>query len=798
MDAERQRLVDAYYHAALELEPERRSAFLMRGCSNDEELRREVELLLASESLPATGSGDPTKTIFTAGARLGPYEILGPLGAGGMGEVYKARDTRLNRPVAIKLILAELTTASARRRFDRETRTASSLNHPHVVTVFDAGEFEGRPYLVTEFIDGGTLRRWMKAEKRSWRQALALLTGVAEGLACAHDAGILHRDIKPENVLVSRGGHAKLADFGLAKVMEDFAEENNATRTLTEFSTRAGAAPGTLCYMAPEQLEGEPADVRSDIFSFGVLLYEVFTEARPFQGKTSIACMRAILDCDPARPSARIPGFPPLLEITIMRCLEKQPEKRFQSARALSSALRASLDALTSAEQAEHASLAAKRRRARLAVWAAAAIAALAISISVPSVRRAVVSRLPGHAPPVSAPVSEYDEYQAGRMALDRYDKPGNINRAIQSMQTAIERNPKYAPAFAGLSEAYLLRNVSAPDSNWVGLARDNAARAVALSPELAIAHVALGNAFFQGGRRAEAAVEFERARDLAPKNPAALIGLARIASAAGNNSEAQSLYEKSMELAAGDWIPYMESGRFYYATQRYEDALRVWGRAIQLAPGNARVLRNEAAAYLLLSRYDDSASALQSALEIEPTAQTYGNLGTLRFFQGRFSDAVPPFEMAVQLAATNYVNWGNLGDAYRWAPGMQSKAPAAYARGIDLIREKLATTPNDSELRANLAGYLAKSNQPSPALEELARLERLPNKTGKAWFKAAIAWEAAGRRDDALRCLGFAIAAKYSLEEIRTEQELAALRTDVRYQQLLAGTGAAGQAARK
>ncbi len=194
------------------------------------------------------------------------------MGEGGMGVVYRALDTKLNRPVAIKFLSNEFADAAARHRFQREAQTASSLNHPHILTVYDTGEFEGRQYLVTEFVDGGTLKTWTRSAKRTWREIVELLTGVADGLAVAHAAGILHRDIKPENILISQSGYAKLADFGLAKLAEG--SDSDLTRTLTEGRTRPGVIIGTIPYMSPEQAAGKPVDARSDIFSFGVLLYE--------------------------------------------------------------------------------------------------------------------------------------------------------------------------------------------------------------------------------------------------------------------------------------------------------------------------------------------------------------------------------------------------------------------------------------------------------------------------------------------------------------------------------------------
>ena len=190
---------------------------------------------------------------LTPGSRLGPYVVTAQIGEGGMGVVYKSQDTKLNRPAAIKVLSNELADPAARRRFQMEAQTASSLNHPHILTVYDVGEHEGRQYLITEFIDGGTLKEWAGREKRTWRQVVELLTGVADGLAAAHAAGILHRDIKPDNILITTSGYAKLADFGLAKLTES---DTDVTVTRTDGHTRQGAIIGTIPYMSPEQASG--------------------------------------------------------------------------------------------------------------------------------------------------------------------------------------------------------------------------------------------------------------------------------------------------------------------------------------------------------------------------------------------------------------------------------------------------------------------------------------------------------------------------------------------------------------
>lgn len=268
-----------------------------------------------------------------AGTQIGPYRIQEKLGAGGMGEVYRALDTRLNRPVAIKFLSPELKDDGANLRFRREAETASSLNHPHILTVYDAGEFEDRPYLVTEFVDGGTLEQWARSGSPSWQQTLELLVGVADGLACAHEAGILHRDVKPANILLTKSGYAKLADFGLAKLAPQ--DPQASLRTLTAELTRPGVIMGTLAYLSPEQAAGQPGDARSDVFAFGVVLYEVLTGRRPFQGANELQLLHAVIN-QPAPSLAEVrPELPAALCAAVARALAKEPAQRYPGMRDL-------------------------------------------------------------------------------------------------------------------------------------------------------------------------------------------------------------------------------------------------------------------------------------------------------------------------------------------------------------------------------------------------------------------------------------------------------------------------------
>jgi eukaryotic-like serine/threonine-protein kinase len=331
MPPEHWRQVEQLYLAALDLGQEERAALLAQASPD---VRRRVEAMLAQPTgsklldRPAWEALSESSAHITLGTQLGAYRIETVLGEGGMGVVYRALDTKLNRPVAVKFLSDDLADAASRRRFQREAQTASSLNHPHILTVLDAGEIDGRQYLVTEFVDGGTLRDWSRAEKRGWAQIVELLVGVADGLAAAHDAGILHRDIKPANILVAKNGYAKLADFGLAKLAGG--NEGQVTRTSTELATRPGLAIGTVAYMSPEQAAGKPLDARSDIFSFGMVLYELLAGQRPFAGANDLALMQNIIHGTPQPLSAEIPVA---LRGVVEKALDKDPAHRYQSMR---------------------------------------------------------------------------------------------------------------------------------------------------------------------------------------------------------------------------------------------------------------------------------------------------------------------------------------------------------------------------------------------------------------------------------------------------------------------------------
>src|SRR3974390_827456 len=270
---------------------------------------------------------------LNVGSRLGPFEILAPLGAGGMGEVYRARDTSLKRDVAIKVLPASYSLDPARlSRFQLEAEAAAALNHPNILSIFHIGQQDGSPYIVSELLEGEPLRSRLRRGPMPLREALETAVEVTQGLAAAHEKGITHRDLKPENLFLTRDGRVKILDLGLAKLSQPHSTDADADTEALHEPTRPGQVLGTVGYMAPEQVRGLPADARSDIFAFGAVLYEMLTGKRAFPGSSSADVNSAILHSDPPALSSTSGDMPPAVSRIVRRCLEKSSERRFQSA----------------------------------------------------------------------------------------------------------------------------------------------------------------------------------------------------------------------------------------------------------------------------------------------------------------------------------------------------------------------------------------------------------------------------------------------------------------------------------
>jgi Flp pilus assembly protein TadD/predicted Ser/Thr protein kinase len=736
------------------------------------------------------------------GRKLSHYDILDDLGAGGMGVVYRAHDTRLDRDVAIKVLPTDRPLSdTARQRFQREALAASALNHPNIITIYEVGSEDGTDFIVMEYVRGATLSSLLKKRPLGLTEATRYCVQIAEALAKAHASGIVHRDLKPGNIMITEDGLVKVLDFGLAKfdvsaTTKDRESADNDTAAKEFTLTQPGMITGTVAYMSPEQARGERVDARSDIFSFGIVMFEALSRHLPFPGPNSIALLHNLHFSPPRDLGELAPKVPKPLASLISRMLEKKPEKRLQTMAEVATELRKQAAGLVdgpvtwhpSDATVEMASLAASG--SKKICWRDVWLVGLAVVLVVvggglgwrhlrkPKPAQNVASTqvfLPND--------TAYTLYQRARQNLDHWDREGNIDNAIQLGERAVQLDPQSAASYAVLGDAYVLKNIANPDPQWMRLASEYANKAVSLDNYLSAAHIALGRVKTESGDTAGAEKELRTAADLDPKNgkPHALLG--RLYDKMGKPEDAQRELNLALKLDDKDWQTYMQLGLNAYKTGDYKDAASHWEKALSLEPDSVPALRNLGAVYHLLGRDDDAASALQHTLEIHPTADAYNNLGYIRFYQGRYQDAVPAFEKTVALGANSFDNWASLADAYRWTPGNADKAKQAYDTAIRLVREEIAKNPNQADLHADLALYLAENGDKTRALTELQAAEQAHSKDPSVLYNIAVTYELSGDRDKALEGLLAAVKAGQSLDDIKNDPELVSLRADPRYQ---------------
>jgi eukaryotic-like serine/threonine-protein kinase len=485
MKPERWQQVDQLFQAALERAPEERTAFVSAACGVDDSLRREVEALLAADGAAESFIEAPAYAVAApllvggehdaslVGQHLGHYRIVARLGKGGMGEVYRATDTHLHREVALKVLPADFAQDADRlRRFAQEARAASALNHPNIITIHEIGEAAGTHYIVTEYVAGETLRQRLAGapqQKLEPQEAVELATQIAAALTAAHAAGIAHRDIKPENVMLRPDGLVKVLDFGLAKLTEGRAPTvDSQAATVAKLSTETGIVLGTVNYMSPEQARGQKVDHRTDIFSLGVMLYEMLAGQRPFAGATASEIIAAVLRDEPPPLSAQLPNCPVRLEQLVTQCLAKSPAQRWQSAAELSAELKATRVALEEDSRpsgaAAEAETQAVSRRAEQASspwrrWAVSAgvIALIALCVSLYFFRsgrdtaEAAIKTL-AVLPPRPHQIGGRDEALELGITSTLITRLGSLRQLIVRPESAVEKysRPEQDPLAAG------------------------------------------------------------------------------------------------------------------------------------------------------------------------------------------------------------------------------------------------------------------------------------------------------------------------------------------------------------
>ncbi len=856
------------------------------------------------------------------GQKISHYKILEKLGEGGMGVVYKAEDTKLKRTVALKFIVPNiLGSGEDKKRFVNEAQAAAALSHPNISTIYEIDEAKGKTFIAMEFIEGQSLREKIKVAPLKLGEALDTAIQIAEGLHEAHERKIVHRDIKSSNIMVTKKGQAKITDFGLAKS----AEGTKLTKTATVM--------GTINYMSPEQTYGEKIDQRSDIWSLGIVLYEMITGQLPFRGDHEQLVLYSILNTNPEPITSLRSGMPLELERIVNKCLEKDPDERYQTAADLKADLlhlkrELSTGMTVIPTKTMVAPRAFPRFLPRIAIPLSLAFLVLFLLLVIPSTRYTLIgwfgirtmpaemglavlpftivsgdstdqalcdglveiltSRLTqlqrfqeslwvvpssevrgqGTTSPSSArrtlgatlvvtqswqrigdevlltlnlidtkkprvlrsrdirasikdvsslqleiiikvarmldvellphtlelltaggtTIPEASEsYLRGRGYLRRYEDETNIDAAINMFKVAIEKDPYYALAYAGLGEAYWRKWSLTKDPLWVEQAQSHCNRAIELSEVLAPpVYVTLGIIHRDTGKYEEAVKEFHQALQLEPSNSDAYRELALAYEKLGRLEEAEAAYKKAIELKPDYWSGYSHLGAFYYYQARYSEAEKMWLKIIELTPDNTRVYFNLGALYKKMGQTDRAIAMLTKSLEMKPYWLAASNLGTLYFFQGKYELATRMFEKAIELGVNNYSVWGNLADAYRYAPGFKEKSEEAYKKAIQLAERELEINPRDGLVLARLARYYAASGNNEKASVEISKARKFAPDNVEVLQVSIRVYELVNQREHALQLLEEYIKRGGSMEEIREDPDLSEFREDSRYKELV------------
>lgn len=875
-----------------------------------------------------------------AGTTVSHYRITSRIGAGGMGEVYLAQDTKLGRTVALKIPPVDVAGDRKRmQRFVQEAKSASALSHPNVCVIHEVGEGEdGHPFIAMEYVEGQALSAKIGGGSIPTVDVINIGIEVADALHEAHSKGITHRDIKPGNIMITPRGQVKVLDFGLAKVTRA-RQQAAAGEVSTEANTEPGVVMGTVPYMSPEQAMGQEVDHRTDIFSLGVVLYEMATGTRPFRGNTVAAVYDAILNREPVPALSLIPELPSELERIITKALEKGVDVRYQSVNDLLVDLRRLKRDIDSGRVSARSLAAAsvtdsevhRRRQRRLygrVAGAAAGIILVVLLLWALSGQNAVEKWLGrGEVPPQKhlavlpftnvgndpkaqafcdglvevlaskitqleqfhgslwvVPISDvrqrhvasvgdarrefgvtlvvtggmvregdnvrltlnlvdaktlrqlrsfvideqmpnasafyegtvvklaemlevelkpqsirvlraggttvpgaWEFYLSGRGNLQRYDRPENIDSAIGLFERALNEDPRYALAYAGLGEAYWQKYKVGKDAQLVEQAVKNCKQALELDDQLPPVHVTLGVIHTGTGKYEEAVQDFQRALALDPHNADAHRGLAEAYESLGQLQKAESTYQKAVDLRPSYWAGHNALGVFYWRHGNYAQAELQFLKVIECTPDNHRGYSNLGALYHLWGRFTEAAQMLEKSLAIKPTPEGYSNLGVVYYYQGRYDDAVTTMERSIGLGWADYKLWGNLGDAYRQTPQIKEKAADAYKKAIDLARQQLEINPRDAALRASMAVYWAKLGNKKNALAQIEEALRLAPNNVNVLFRSVLAYELSGKRDRALVELEATLKGGYSIDEVRKAPHLAELRKDPRFEQLVA-----------
>ena len=749
-----------------------------------------------------------------AGTRLGPYEILSPLGAGGMGEVYRARDPRLGREVAIKVLPERLADdADLVRRFEHEARAVAALSHPNVLTLYDLGREGDRLWAVMELLEGETLRTRLAHAAPSWVKAVDITVGVAEGLSAAHSRGIIHRDLKPENIFLTSDGRVKILDFGLARWKPPLPSLDEATSAPTAVGTEPGWTMGTVGYMSPEQIHGDRADVSSDLFSLGCVLYEIATGRRAFPGRTSAEVMTAVLRDPAPELSAADPDAPAELSRIVSHCLEKKPGERFQSARDLAFALRA----VASAAAGPKISSGRRRGIDSIAVLPLANASGDAeaeyLSDGITETIISRLARLSGLRVMSRSSVFRYKGADVDPIAAGRELNVGAVvsGRVLHRGDDLVVRvelvdlsdgsqlwgehyNRKMADVFSVENEiaTQISENLRLKLS---GEEKQSLTRGATQSAEAY--RLYLQGRFYWNKRTGDGirkGIEFfRRAIDEDPAYAGAYVGLAHSYGVLGFHAieppgetfpKAKAAAKRALEID-----PTLVEARvpLAYALFHYDwnwpEAQREALRCIEEVPTDATAHNYFGSFLTALGRFDEAMVHWRRSQELDPLAPVLrGAKGWCLFFARRYEEAIRESERALELDPTFPIALGVI--------GLASSRLSRHDRAIQAIQKAIEPS-SSTRYRADLAYVYAKAGRPDEARVTLAELERLSGTRYVSPYYLAPAHAALGEIDLAFSRLDEAFAERSNgMTYLTTDPNLDDLRADPRFGELVRRVG--------
>ena len=688
----------------------------------------------------------------------GPFRLIQKVGQGSFGEVYRAFDTTLEREVALKLLLpSSQDQESEIKSLLREARAIARVRHNNVVSVHGVDRHEGRVGFWSDFVRGKTLSALINAQGPfAPREAAHIGIDLCRAVGAVHAAGLLHRDIKTGNAMREEGGRILLMDFGLT---HDTGEHHHSS--------------GTPVYMAPELLAGQPATVATDIYALGIVEFHLLTGRYPVEGSGIDAVRAAHAAGSRQSLLALRPDVPEALARVVETATNPDPVKRYASAGQM-------ISALSDAMGFEATSPAKKEGGFR--AWMLAPVAAVALVFAFPQVRNAVFSS-PVVAPPA---VSVRGDYDTAHNLLENYYRPKALETAIPLFQKVVDKDPQYAPAWADLGRANFLQFRQLRDNHFIEPARKASLRALELNRELPSVHVTLGMLYTELGQNDLAVQELSDAVKLDSRSAEAYSALADLYYRQGRLKDVEPNFIKSIELAPDDWRMANQFGVYYLRTGKSDLAVVQFQKAVSITPDNPRVLNNLGSSYRLQNRLSEARSKLEHAIEIEPSAMLYRNLGYVLTDEGKYSQAAETFQKEIELDRSSYVAWGQLGFAYFRMGENAAKIRETYLKAISLAEARRKELRNPPNLLADLGGFYATVGNESRSTPLLRQAAALAPEDPEILYDVAVGFELLHKREEALKWVRQALSHGYSSVSLERDPVLSALRADPRYRAII------------